>query len=59
MEVIMHAFHVIAISKDRAWPGFTPFQIMMVGYFTLVHIWLKLLLIWRFFRFWVSSILLV
>jgi D-alanyl-lipoteichoic acid acyltransferase DltB (MBOAT superfamily) len=53
MEIFLHAFHVIAISKDRAWSGFTPFQIMMVGYFTLKHIWLKLTIIWKFFRLWV------
>lgn len=57
MEMMIHAFHVIAISKDRAWTGFTPFQIMMVGFFTLKHIWLKLLIIWRFFRLWVNSFL--
>ena len=54
MELFLHAFHVIAISKDRAWSGFTPFQIMMVGYFTLKHIWLKLSIIWKFFRLWVG-----
>ena len=53
MEIMMHAFHVIAISNDRAWVGFTPFRMMMVGFFTLFHIWLKLTIIWRFFRLWV------
>lgn len=54
MEVMIHAFHVIAISKARAWDGFTPFQITMVGFWSLKHIWLKLTVIWKFFRLWVN-----
>ena len=53
MEIMIHAFHVIAISKARAWDGFTPFQITMVGFWSLKHIWLKLTVIWKFFRLWV------
>jgi D-alanyl-lipoteichoic acid acyltransferase DltB (MBOAT superfamily) len=54
MEIMIHAFHVIAISKARAWNGFTPFQITMVGFWSLKHIWLKLTVIWKFFRLWVK-----
>lgn len=52
MEFILHATNVVAISKTRAWEGDTPFQISMIALFNLCVIWLKLLLIWRFFRLW-------
>jgi hypothetical protein len=43
MEVFMHGFHVIALSKAKAWRDLSPYQIMMVGFFTLKHIWLKVI----------------
>ena len=53
MEVMIHYIYVIAISKAQpAWEVYTPFQLSMLGYFSLHHIWLKLLLPWRFFRLW-------
>lgn len=53
MEVIIHFAYAIAISKAQpAWEVYTPFQLSMLGYFNLNHIWLKLLLLFRFFRFW-------
>ena len=53
MEIMLHFFYVIAISKAQpAWDLYTPFQLSMIGYFSLHHIWLKLLLPWRFFRLW-------
>ncbi|KAI9139714.1 MBOAT, membrane-bound O-acyltransferase family-domain-containing protein [Paraphysoderma sedebokerense] len=52
LELFLHIFHVVAISKTRAWTGMTPFEISMVGYFNLKIIWLKLSVIWKFFRFW-------
>ncbi|KAI8057108.1 glycerol transporter [Syncephalis plumigaleata] len=55
METMMHYFYVVTISKTHAWSGFTPFQISMVGYFNLKFIWLKLLIIWRFFRLWAMA----
>jgi D-alanyl-lipoteichoic acid acyltransferase DltB (MBOAT superfamily) len=55
MEIMMHSFYMIAIARERAWVGFTPYQIMLIGSFSLKHIWLKLLIIWRFFRFWAKT----
>ncbi|KAF2835772.1 glycerol uptake protein 1 [Patellaria atrata CBS 101060] len=53
MELIIHFMYAIAISKsDPDWSVYTPFQLSMLGFFNLHHIWLKLLLPWRFFRFW-------
>ncbi|KAL8719804.1 MAG: hypothetical protein Q9225_003239 [Loekoesia sp. 1 TL-2023] len=53
MEVMLHFLYAVAISKSQpAWEIYTPFQLSMLGYFNLHHIWLKLLLPWRFFRLW-------
>lgn len=53
MEVMIHFIYVIAISKAQPeWQVYTSFQLSMLGYFSLHHIWLKLLLPWRFFRLW-------
>ena len=53
MEVMIHFIYVVAISKAQpAWEIYSPFQLSMLGYFNLHHIWLKLLLPWRFFRLW-------
>ncbi|OJD15456.1 hypothetical protein AJ78_04297 [Emergomyces pasteurianus Ep9510] len=53
MEVILHYIYVVAISQSSPnWSLYTPFQLSMLGYFNLHHIWLKLLLPWRFARFW-------
>ena len=53
MEVMQHFIYAVAISKaSPTWEVYTPFQLSMLGYFNLHHIWLKLLLPWRFFRLW-------
>lgn len=53
MEVMIHFIYVVAISKAQPeWQVYTPLQLSMLGYFNLHHIWLKLLLPWRFFRLW-------
>ena len=53
MELIIHFIYVVAISKANPdWAHYTPFQLSMLGYFSLHHIWLKLLIPWRFFRLW-------
>ncbi|KZF24373.1 putative glycerol:H+ symporter [Xylona heveae TC161] len=53
MEFMLHFIYAVAISKSQpAWEVYTPFQLSMLGYFNLHIIWLKLLLPWRFFRFW-------
>ena len=53
MEFMIHYIYAVAISKAQpAWEVYSPFQLSMLGYFNLHHIWLKLLLPWRFFRLW-------
>ncbi|KAI5301013.1 glycerol transporter [Ascosphaera pollenicola] len=53
MELMLHYVYVVAISRSNPnWSMYTPFQLSMLGYFNLHHIWLKLLLPWRFFRLW-------
>ncbi|KAI8991875.1 MBOAT, membrane-bound O-acyltransferase family-domain-containing protein [Mycotypha africana] len=62
MEVMLHYLYVVAISKSDILSAstssavtsihYTPFEISMIGYFNLVIIWLKLLIMWRFFRLW-------
>ncbi|TPX57862.1 hypothetical protein PhCBS80983_g03538 [Powellomyces hirtus] len=55
MECMLHTIYVVAIKDTRAWTGYSPFQMSMVGYFNLKLIWLKLLIIWRFFRLWAMA----
>lgn len=52
MEIMLHYIYVVAMIRAKAYDGLSPAQIGMVGYFNLKYIWLKLLLIWRFFRMW-------
>ena len=52
LEVILHLFHVCAIKTASAWhQTFTPLAFASVAFFNLKIIWLKLLVIWRFARF--------
>jgi D-alanyl-lipoteichoic acid acyltransferase DltB (MBOAT superfamily) len=53
MELVLHYIYAVAIFKSQpSWSTYTPFQLSMLSYFNLHIIWLKLLLPWRFFRFW-------
>ncbi|KAF2176358.1 glycerol:H+ symporter-like protein [Zopfia rhizophila CBS 207.26] len=53
MEIMIHYMYMVAIFKAQPdWNQYTPFQLSMLGFFNLKHIWLKLLLPWRFFRLW-------
>lgn len=53
MEIIIHYIYAVAIFHVQPdWDAYTPFQLSMLGFFNLHHIWLKLLLPWRFFRLW-------
>ncbi|KXN84378.1 Glycerol uptake protein 1 [Leucoagaricus sp. SymC.cos] len=52
MECILHFMYVVAIKDRKAWRGFSPAQISMVGFWNLIIVWLKLLIPWRFFRLW-------
>ncbi|KAF2685766.1 glycerol:H+ symporter-like protein [Lentithecium fluviatile CBS 122367] len=53
MEVMIHYCYMVAIFKAKPdWDLYTPAQLSMLGFFNLKHIWLKLLIPWRFFRLW-------
>lgn len=53
MELLIHHLYMVAIFHARPpWSAYTPGQLAMLGFFNLKHIWLKLLLPWRFFRLW-------
>ncbi|KAI9022587.1 MBOAT, membrane-bound O-acyltransferase family-domain-containing protein [Hyaloraphidium curvatum] len=52
MEVMLHYIYAVAMIRAKAYDLLTPAQVGMLGYFNLKYIWLKLLLIWRFFRMW-------
>ncbi|KAJ7680007.1 MBOAT, membrane-bound O-acyltransferase family-domain-containing protein [Mycena rosella] len=52
MEFILHFMYVVAMKNTQAWLGSTPAQIGMIGVWNLMIVWLKLLIIWRFFRLW-------
>jgi D-alanyl-lipoteichoic acid acyltransferase DltB (MBOAT superfamily) len=53
MELVIHFNYAVAISHSNPdWSSFSPLQLSMLGYFNLHHIWLKLLLPFRFFRLW-------
>ncbi|KAJ3302254.1 glycerol transporter, partial [Blyttiomyces sp. JEL0837] len=52
LEIIMHYCYIVAINKARAWKTFSALEIGVIGYLNLKHIWLKLLIMWRFFGLW-------
>jgi len=51
-EWTIHYMYVNAIIRRRAYENFSPFDYCMLAYFSLNNVWLKLLIIWRFFRLW-------
>ncbi|KAJ2288763.1 glycerol transporter, partial [Coemansia sp. RSA 2706] len=52
MELVLHSVYSVAICKWAQWDAFSVFEISLLGYMRLTFIWLKLLIIWRFARFW-------
>ncbi|KNE63430.1 hypothetical protein AMAG_08560 [Allomyces macrogynus ATCC 38327] len=52
MEVMLHTCYTQAITRARAWHAARPADMAAIGYLSLKLIWLKLIVIWRFFRFW-------
>jgi D-alanyl-lipoteichoic acid acyltransferase DltB (MBOAT superfamily) len=53
MEIMCHYLYMVAIFHAKPdWSQYTPAQLSMMGFFNLKHIWLKLLIPWRFFRLW-------
>jgi D-alanyl-lipoteichoic acid acyltransferase DltB (MBOAT superfamily) len=55
MEAMMHLFYAVAIKDAKAWNNFGPLELFQFSLLTLFFIWLKLLVIWRFFRLWALS----
>jgi hypothetical protein len=41
MECILHFMYVVAIKNRKAWNGFSPAQIAMLGFWNLIIVWLK------------------
>ncbi len=55
MEIFSRVAYVNAISSDGKKNGFesyTSIELCIIGYLALMHIWLKLMILWRFFRLW-------
>ncbi|KAL2833908.1 MBOAT, membrane-bound O-acyltransferase family-domain-containing protein [Aspergillus cavernicola] len=53
MEIFLHYIYTNAIIKASPnWSIYTPEQTAMLAFLSLKFTWLKLLIIWRFFRFW-------
>lgn len=51
-EFTLHYFYVNAIIRKKAYENFTAFDFSVLAYFSLNNVWMKLLIIWRFFRLW-------
>ncbi len=53
MEVVLHFDYCVAISKAAPnWADYGPKQLVLLSYFNLHILWLKLLIPWRLFRLW-------
>jgi len=52
LEVVLHFLYVNAIKSASAWtPSMSPLSYAGIAFFNLKTVWLKLLVIWRFARF--------
>lgn len=49
-DMFLHYFYVVALKESRAFIGLTAVDFGMLGFFNLKVIWLKLMIIWRYFR---------
>lgn len=52
MEFMSHMFPFFAVLKTGLFNMLSPSEIVVVSYMTLKMMWLKFLIIWRFFRLW-------
>lgn len=52
MEVMTHFFYYNASAISGLWRHLSPLDVFIIGYGVLNFMWLKFLLIWRYFRFW-------
>lgn len=50
LDILLQYCYVVAIKDSRSFAGFNATDFGMVGFFNLKIIWLKLLIIWRYFR---------
>jgi hypothetical protein len=41
LELMIHFLYVVAINKAKAWKSFTPYELGVVAFLNLKHIWLK------------------
>lgn len=52
LEGALHVAYVFAVSQGDAWREFSREQILALAWTTLNVMWLKFLVLWRFFRMW-------
>ncbi|CAI8601590.1 unnamed protein product [Vicia faba] len=52
MELMTHLFYYNAFANSGLWKHLSAMDVFIIGYGVLNFMWLKFLLIWRFFRFW-------
>ena len=52
MELLTHAAPAMAVAASGAYSKMAPLQLMMFCFVLLKLMWLKFLVIWRFFRLW-------
>ena len=52
LEVFAHYYPVIAICKSGIYSKMKPVELAALVYITLKTMWLKFLILWRFFRMW-------
>ncbi|KAK9146341.1 hypothetical protein Sjap_006244 [Stephania japonica] len=52
MEMITHWFYYNAFVISGLWKYLSPLEVFIIGYGVLNFMWLKFLLIWRYFQFW-------
>ncbi|KAL2931911.1 putative membrane-bound O-acyltransferase C24H6.01c [Bienertia sinuspersici] len=52
VEVITHFLYYNAFAVSGLWKQLSALDVFIIGYGVLIFMWLKFLLIWRYFRFW-------
>jgi len=52
MELATHYVYCYALTKSGLYSDFNALEIGFLGYLSLHLIWLKFLIIWRYFRCW-------
>lgn len=50
LDLMLHYLYVVAIKDNRTWMDFSALDFASLAYWNLTVVWLKLLIIWRFFR---------